>query len=67
MLHIISVFVAVETLAGVATCGEGLEVHMNLMSPGVSKVSFFLSILWISRAASYGRHKSLPNFIFCYL
>jgi hypothetical protein len=39
--------IAVETLTGVATCGEGggggLEVHMimNLMPPGVSKVSFF--------------------------
>ena len=35
---------AVETLAGVATGGEGgggLEVHMNLMPPRVSKVSFF--------------------------
>jgi hypothetical protein len=35
---------AVDSLAGVATCGEGgrgLEVHMNLMPPRVSKVSFF--------------------------
>ncbi len=45
---------AVETLAGVATGGEGgggeggpggrpppLEVQMNLMPPRVSKVSFF--------------------------
>ncbi len=49
MLHIIFSMGAVETLAGVATCGEGgggvLEVHMNLMPPGVSKVSFFLHIL----------------------
>ncbi len=44
MLHVIFSMGAVETLAGVATCGEGgegLEVHMNLMPPGVSKVSFF--------------------------
>ncbi len=46
MLHIIFAMGAVETLAGVATCGEGgggggMEVHMNLMPPGVSKVSFF--------------------------
>jgi hypothetical protein len=43
MLHIIFSMGAVETLAGVATCGKeggGLEVHMNLMPPGVSKVSF---------------------------
>jgi hypothetical protein len=56
----------VETLAGVATCGEGgggLEVYMNLMPPRVSKASFF-SIFWTFWAASYGRHKSLPNSIF---
>jgi hypothetical protein len=45
MLHIIFSMGAVETLAGVATGGEGggggLEVHMNLMPPRVSKVSFF--------------------------
>jgi hypothetical protein len=49
MLHIIFSMGAVENLAGVATCGEGggggLEVHMNLMPPGVSKVSFF-PIFW---------------------
>ncbi len=42
MLHIIFSMgaVHVETLAGVATGGEGgggLEVHMNLMPPRVSK------------------------------
>jgi hypothetical protein len=48
--------------------GEGgQEVHMNLMLPGVSKVIVFLSIFWTFWAASYGRHKSLPNLIFCYL
>jgi hypothetical protein len=49
MLHIIFSMGAVETLAGVATGGEGggggLEVHMNLMPPRVSKVSFFFHIL----------------------
>ncbi len=69
MLHIIFSMGAVETLAGVTTCGEGggggLEVHMNLILPGVSKVSFF-SIFWTFWAASSGRHKSLPN-CFCYL
>ena len=70
MLHIIFSMGAVETLAGVATGGEGggggLEVHMNLMPPRVSKVSFF-SIFWTFWAASYGRQKSLLNSIFCYL
>ncbi len=46
ILHISFAVAAVETLAGVATCGEGeggggLEVHMNLMLPEVSKVIFF--------------------------
>ena len=45
MLHIIFSMGAVETLAGVATGGEGggggLEVYMNLMPPRVSKVSPF--------------------------
>jgi hypothetical protein len=55
MLHIIFVVAAVETLSGVATCGEGgpggrLEVHLNLMPPGVSKVSFFFNILDLSGA-----------------
>ncbi len=70
MLHIIFSTGAVETLAGVATGGEGgggLEVHMNLMPPRVSKESFFFSIFWTFWAASYGRQKSLPNCIFCYL
>jgi hypothetical protein len=69
MLHIIFAKTAVETLAGVATCGErrgGLEVHMNLMPPGVFKVSLF-PIFWTFQAASYGRPKSLPNSIFCLL
>jgi hypothetical protein len=61
---------AVETLAGVATCGGGgvggLEVHMNLIPPGVSKVSFF-SIFWTFWAAWYGRCKSLPNSNFGFL
>ena len=35
---------AAETFPGVATGGErggGLEVHMNLMPPGVTKISFY--------------------------
>jgi hypothetical protein len=58
LLHIIFAVAAEKTLVGVATCGErggGLEVHMNLMPPGVSKVSLF-PIFWTFRAASYGRH-----------
>jgi hypothetical protein len=55
MLHIIFAAAAVEILPGVATCGErgggGLEVHINLMLPGVTKISFF-SIFWTFRAAS---------------
>ncbi len=55
MLHIIFAAAAVEILSGVATGrergGGGLEVHMNLMPPGVTKISFF-SIFWTSRAAS---------------
>jgi hypothetical protein len=45
---------AVETLTGVATGwerGGGLEVHINLMPPGVTKISFF-SIFWTFGAAS---------------
>jgi hypothetical protein len=73
MLHIIFIIftaAAVESLPGVATGrergGGGLEVHINLMPPGVSKVSLFI-IFWTLWAASYGRHKSLPNSIFCFL
>jgi hypothetical protein len=71
LFYIIFAVAAVETLAGVATCrkrGGGLEVHMNLMPPGISKVSLF-TILWTFGAASYGRHKILPNstfFVFYY-
>ncbi len=53
MLHIIFAAAAVEILPGVATGrerGGGLEVHMNLMPPGVTKLSFF-SIFWTFRAA----------------
>jgi hypothetical protein len=39
----------------------GLEVHMNLMPPRVSKVSFFFSIFWTFWAASYGRNKKEPS------
>ncbi len=44
MLHIKFAAVAVETLSGVATGGErggGLEVHINLMPTGVTRISFF--------------------------
>jgi hypothetical protein len=67
MLHITFAVAAVEILVGVATWGEGgggLEVHMNLMLPRVSKASFF-SIYLTFQAAFYGRHKSLPNSSFC--
>jgi hypothetical protein len=42
----------------------GLEVHMNLMLPRVSKVRF-LPIFLTFQGASYGRHKNLPNSSFC--
>jgi hypothetical protein len=45
---------AVESLPGVATGGERggrLEVHIDLMPPGETKISFF-SIFRIFRAAS---------------
>jgi hypothetical protein len=54
MLHIIFAAAAVEILSGVATGrerGGGLEVHINLMPPGVTKISF-LSIIRNFRAAS---------------
>jgi hypothetical protein len=54
MLHIIFDAAAVEILPGVATGrerGGGLEVHMNLMPPRVTKISLF-SIFWTFRAAS---------------
>ena len=54
ILHIISEAVAIKTFAGVGTGGGGggeLEVHMNLMPPGVTKIGFF-SIFWTFRAAS---------------
>jgi hypothetical protein len=54
ILHLKYAGVAAETLPGVSTGGErggGLEFHINLMPPGVPKISFF-SILWTFRAAS---------------
>ncbi len=45
---------AVESLHGVGTGGErggGLEVHIDLMPPRVTKISF-ISIFWTFRAAS---------------
>jgi hypothetical protein len=69
LFYIIFAVAAVETLAGVATCGESggvLKVHINLMPPGISKVSLF-TIFWTFWAASYGRHKILPNSIVCFL
>jgi hypothetical protein len=55
-LHIIFYAVAIKNLAGVATGGGGggggLEVHMNLMPPGVAKIGFF-SLFWTFRAASH--------------
>jgi hypothetical protein len=53
--------VAIEMMKG----GEerGLEVQMNLMPPRKPKLTVF-SIFWIFRAASRGRHDSLPNSVF---
>ncbi len=71
MLHIIFSMGAVETLAGVATCGEGggggLEVHMNLMPPWVSKVSFFLPYFGPSRRLLMEgiRAFQIPYFVTC--
>jgi hypothetical protein len=69
MLHIFFNLVAVKTLAGAATCGLGegragssyeLDVAQSIQS------KFFFHILDIL-GGFYGRHKSLPNSIFCYL
>ncbi len=46
---------AVGTLPGVATGrkrGGGLEVHINLIPPVVTKISFF-SIFWTFRAGGF--------------
>jgi hypothetical protein len=61
--------VAVETLVGVKTGGGGggaQEVKIDLMPPGVPKVSNF-SLFWIFRAASCGRPQSLPRSVSFYL
>ena len=69
MLHIIFSMGAVETLAGVATGGEGggRAGSSYELDAAQSIQSKFFSIFWTFWAASYGRHKSLPNSIFCYL
>ena len=54
MLQIIFAAAAVEILLGVAAGrerGGGLEVHINLMPLGLTKLSFF-SIFWAFRVAS---------------
>jgi hypothetical protein len=66
MLHIIFVLVAVKTLGGVATCGEG-EGRAGSSYELDAAQSIPYPIFWTFWAASYGRHKSLPNSIFCYL
>ncbi len=62
--------VAVETLVGVETGGGGArgaqEVKIDLMPPGVPKVSNF-SLFRIFRAASCGRPQSLPRSVSFYL
>ena len=56
--------VALKTLVRVETGGGGAqEVKIDLMPPGVPKVSYF-SLLRIIRAASSGRHESPPNSVF---
>jgi hypothetical protein len=67
MLYINFVLVAVKTLAGVATCGvgEGRVGSSYELDAAQSIQSKFFSIFWTFWAASYGRHKSLPNSIFC--
>ncbi len=68
MLHIIFSMGAVETLAGVATGGEGGGAGSSYELDAAQSIqSKFFSIFWTFWAASYGRHKSLPNCIFCYL
>ncbi len=66
MLHIIFVLVAVKTLAGAATCGlgEGRAGSLYELDAAQNMQSKFFSIFWTFWAASYGRHKSLPNSIF---
>ncbi len=70
MLHKIFSMGAVETLAGVATCGEGGGGRAGSsyeLDAAHSIQSKLFSIFWTFWAASYRRHKSLPNSIFCYL
>ncbi len=58
MLQIIIAVAAVENLTGVCNMwgrGGRAGVHMNLMPPGVSKVSFF-PIFSTFQAASSRRH-----------
>ena len=54
ILHIIFDAVVIKTLAGSCNRRRGgqLEVHMNLMPPGVTKTGFF-SFFWTFRAASH--------------
>jgi hypothetical protein len=61
--YIIFAAAAVGVATGRERGGE-LEVHINLMPPGVTKISFF-SIFWTFRAASSWRHQSLPNSVCC--
>ena len=67
MLHIIFSMGAVETLAGVATCGVGggRTGSSYELDAAQSIQSKFFPLFWTFWAASYGRHKSLPNSIFC--
>jgi hypothetical protein len=61
---------AVETLVGVETGGGGgrgvQEVKIDLMPPGVPKVSIF-PLFRIFQAASCGRPQSLPSSVSYYL
>ncbi len=69
MLHIIFSMGAVETLAGVATGGEGggrAGISYELDTAQSIQSKFFFHILDLL-GGFYGRHKSLPKCIFCYL
>ncbi len=67
MWHIIFAVAVVEIMEGVATCGEGggragSSYELDAAQSIQSKI---FSIFFTFRAASNGRHMSLPNSSFC--